>query len=194
MSTEMTSELVSRLEGYGCRLLPAPATIGGIPFQFSAILVGPPSTLDLVIVERISMLGQQRFLQQAQGVALALDAVQSRRSLTLVLYGANLDRDVEAALNRFARILNVQEALDGGSYEDLQLWDALAILRPMVAPTTVSGLRSDPVQRVLEALHSQRQVDLEQAGLLKASVFGPEAVTEAFSDWVRAALASESSS
>lgn len=190
MNDETTLKLVSLLESYGCRLLASPTEIGGIPFEFSSVLVGAPNTLDLVLVEQILVDDQERLLQKAQGVALALDAVHSRRSLTLILFGSGLDPTVETALTRFARVLYVQEALNAG---DSELWDALSILRPVEAPTTVSAPKSDPVLRVLETFDPQGQAALEQAGLLKASAFGTEAVTEMFTEWVRAALETERS-
>lgn len=193
MNDKTTLKVINVLEGYGCRLLDSPTEIGGIPFEFSAVLVGAPNTLDLVLVQQIRADGQERLVQKAQGVVLALDAVQSRRSLTLILFGADLNPTVETALTRFARVLYIEKALNAGLPADRELWDALSILRPVEAPTTVSALRTDPVHRVLETFEPQVRAALEQAGLLQASAFGTEAVTETFTQWVRAALETERS-
>lgn len=191
MNTDSLFGVVAHLEEQGWQLQKDPTLIGGIPFRFSAVLTGPANTLDLALIEHIQAESQDRLLQKVQGVVLALDAVESRRSLTLIVFGADLDPHIATALSRLARVIDLQGMLKDHSDGDQDIRDALSILRAIDAPTSVTAAVADPIQRLLKALDPQKQSDLEKAGLFSASAFGADAVSQVFSSWVQAALEPE---
>src|SRR4051812_14749840 len=97
--------VVDRLDGAGYAVLDQPVAIGGIPFEFSAMLVGRHS-LDLVIVaDTLADPDHERLRRRLNGLARALDVVGSRRTLTVVLVGPRPPAPVMHALADVARVL-----------------------------------------------------------------------------------------
>jgi hypothetical protein len=110
------------------KYLPAPTKIGGITFQFASILQGAAS-LDLVVIVDTAVGTSDRTIRsQIQGLAQALDLVQSRRSLTVVFVGPRPARELVGAVNGVARVLFADSP---GPDDSEALERALAVLLPL---------------------------------------------------------------
>ncbi len=137
--------VVSVLERAGYEIVKQPGPIGGIPFEFSAMLAGAGS-LDLVAVVDLAVdRDDQRIRRRVEGLALALDLVSSRRSLTVVLVGPGRGPELIRAIAGVARVLPV-----GLADEDhgIDLRHALAVLLPLhVAVNTDEVTDSWPAAR-----------------------------------------------
>lgn len=105
-----------------------PRRIGGIPFEFAAMLAGPNS-LDLIVLVDLAIdTDDDAIRRRVEGLARALDLVRSRRSLTIVLVGPSRDVGLIQALAGVARILTVGSP---GKDDEAELRDALAVLLPL---------------------------------------------------------------
>jgi len=124
------------LEGAGYLPLGQSQAIGGIPFEFAAMLVGGTS-LDLIVVLDLAIdAEEERIRRRVEGLARALDLVGSRRSLTLVLVGPRPPRNLTQTLAEVARVLTVGSPQEG---EDTLLRDALSVLLPLDLATEEQG-------------------------------------------------------
>ena len=165
----------------GYRRLPSPLEIAGLSFELAAAFVGIEDSADLVVIGDTATDGQQKVVQQIEGVARALDVMRSRRSLTSVIVGP---RPVGKALESLAlvsRILPVEEAADKD-----ELRDRLAILLPLNPPMTLTGGRD---------LGAGEDIELPDNGvalaLYEASKFGEEAVRDQFHEALNAIFLSD---
>lgn len=129
MSNEHDTErVVAALEDVGYESLGSSVQVGSVPYEFDRVLVGPPGTLDLVIVEQLTDVSGRRLRQKLSGLARALDVVGSRRSITAVLLGETEDRVSLGAIGQVSRYLLVapSELEEAGA-----LHDRLSILLPL---------------------------------------------------------------
>lgn len=149
--------------------LPEPVAIAGIPFEFSAVLAAS-SSLDLVVVvDTVTDTNLVSVRRRVEGLSRALDLVESRRPLTVVLIGPEPMPELQLALTRVARVL-----VAGVPSGDRELREALAILLPLELVT---------VTEMPESWRSAREKLLaahpDAAELLQAAGVGSEAVAEA---------------
>lgn len=106
--------------------LPQPVAVASIPFEFSAVLVAS-SSLDLVlVVDTITDTDVASIRARVEGVSRALDLVESRRPLTVVLVGPEPTPELLLALTRVARVL-----IAGVPSDERELREALAVLLPL---------------------------------------------------------------
>lgn len=121
--------VVAMLQGAGYRSVDTPALIAGISFDFPAILIGASRSPDLIVVADAAMEGEERIVQRVEGLARALDAMQSKRPMTLIVTGLRFSATSIDVLGRVCRILAAGDASDGEA-----LKNALAVLLPLDLP------------------------------------------------------------
>src|SRR5665647_719845 len=102
--------IVNLLVQNGYSAVHSPAVIGGVPFEFSALLVGGSRAFDIVVVIDTVPEEDRRLRQKVEALARALDVLRSRRSLTVVTVGPDPGRPAIAAISRVARVLMVGAA------------------------------------------------------------------------------------
>ena len=120
-----------------------PTEVGGIPFEFAAMLAGN-SSLDLVILVDCAVeadLEQTR--RRVEGLARALDLVRSRRSLTVVFVGPPPEPTLVRAIATVARVLRVRTPSD-----EADVRAGIAVLLPLqILDEEADGEESWPASR-----------------------------------------------
>lgn len=168
--------VTTMLEQAGYVGLDQPRPIGGVPFEFAAMLVGRAS-LDLIVVLDLAIdADEERIRRRVEALARALDLVSSRRSLTVVLVGPRPPQSLIQAIAEVARVLAVGTPAEG---DDASLQDALAVLLPLelvIEDEEKNGGGSDweDARKRLLAEHPT-----ELGTVLAAAGRGESAVTEA---------------
>jgi hypothetical protein len=167
--SQPVERVVALLGEAGYERLPQPVRVAGIPFEFSAVLVAG-SSLDLIaVVDTVTNTNLSSIRQRVEGLSRALDLVESRRSLTVVLIGPEPVQELQLALTRVARVLVAGVPTDT---QDLQ--QAIAVLLPLELAT---------LEQMPESWASAREKLLAAhpaaADLLQAAKFGSEEVAEA---------------
>jgi hypothetical protein len=167
-ASQPVERIVALLSEAGYERLSPPIEVAAIPFEFSAVLAAS-SSLDLVVViDTIAEADTGEIRRRVEGLSRALDLVQSRRPLTVVLVGPEPEQDLQLALTRVARVLVV------GPYGEREMRQAIAVLLPLEIVT---------VAEMPESWRSARDRLLagypEAAELVEAAQFGAEAVAEA---------------
>ncbi len=122
--------VIDFLKAKGFRDAQQPFGIGSATFEFDAVLIRrqdpeprhPP---------RYHGRFDQGLLRELLAFGRSLDALGSRRTLTLVLVGKRIDADVAEDLSEICRLLMVSATAD-----DTQLRDSLAVLLPLELPPT----------------------------------------------------------
>lgn len=167
--------VVTLLAGAGYEVVEQPRAIGGIPFEFAAMLAGRGS-LDLIVLVDLAIdTDRERIRRRVAGLARALDLVRSRRSLTIVLVGPSPDAALVQAIAGVARVLTVGTP----PADDAPLRDALAVLLPLEVETEDS--KADDVWA--EAMQRFRADHPAEAGrVLAAADAGEDAVVAALHD------------
>jgi hypothetical protein len=84
----------------GFRRLGTPLEIAGLKFDFPIAFVGSPPSPDLILIADTAFDNEQRILKKVESLARALDVVESKRPLTVVVAGprphsATLEADVQ---------------------------------------------------------------------------------------------------
>jgi hypothetical protein len=177
--------VIDLLSGAGYRRIEGPVSIASIPFEFDATLVGSDS-LDLVlVVDLISKKDPAIVRRQIEGMASALDLVQSRRSLTVVLLGPPPPLDVIHRLSKVARVLTVGSPV--GPDADAELIDAVAVLLPL-------KINQDSGQLLESGLVARRELavrfgDEISRGLLDAAAEGADQVHDTMTTLLEEPLA-----
>jgi hypothetical protein len=120
--------VIEVLADAGYEIVQQPRRIGGIPFEFAAMLAGH-STLDLIALVDLAVdSDDERIRRRVEGLAGALDLVRSRRSLTVILVGPRRGTGLIQAIAGVARVLIVGSP---GEEDQADLRDALAVLLPL---------------------------------------------------------------
>lgn len=180
------ARVVSLLEASGYRTLERRIAVGGIPFEFDAVLAGETS-LDLIVVAATSAeTRNDRLRHRIEGLSRALDLVKSRRPLTVVLVGPSPGLALTHALARVSRVL-VTGASTGDSADD-EARDALAVLLPLRLSTGGEAVESwAGVREALIAAHRGTGI----AALFEAAPHGASAVSNALHDMLAASFVGE---
>jgi hypothetical protein len=109
--------------------------VRSVRFDFSAVMLGRPGTLDLVLI--VDTLGDRTVPQRVEALGRTLDLQGSKRSLTSVLVGPPLsDQDLQR-ISRVSRVLELRTPT--GAEGDMELADALAPLLPVETSPTTGG-------------------------------------------------------
>lgn len=120
------------------RRLRKPVEIAGVTIEVADALVAGDGSLDLVLVgDNIGDEAPRRLMSAVEGAARALDLVESRRPLTLVVVGPRPTAEELRELVRYARVLPVGDA---PTNDTLRNW--LAALMPLKLPA-VGEARGD---------------------------------------------------
>jgi hypothetical protein len=168
-ASQPVERIVAMLREAGYERLQQPVAVAGIPFEFSAVLAARSSLDLIVVIDTITETDLAGITQRVEGVSRALDLVESRRPLTVVLTGPEPVPDLQLALTRVARVL-----VAGVSSSERELRDDIAILLPLELVT---------VREMPESWRSAREKLLDAypdaADLLDAARAGAEEVAEA---------------
>lgn len=167
------------LETVGFERLPKPLVVAGSTFDFDAAARGTGVSHDLVVVAT-SPKAPKRLVRLLSGLSRTLDQVESRRPVSLVLLGEQLDGSTTADLERHARVLTIES----DNPEADQVRRAVAVLMPLALPSTTRRGR-DPLTEVAETLGST--LSKEHRALIDAAKVGPEEVRESLRRYVEAA-------
>jgi len=116
----------------GYRILDGPLTVGSVPFDFLAVLVGTGRSADLIAVLDTVEEQETDVQRKVEGLSRALDMVGSRRPLTAILVGPKLPDAILEALGRVSRILVVGTSLSDGAGQSIE--ESLAVLLPLQLP------------------------------------------------------------
>jgi hypothetical protein len=182
-ASQPVDRVIQRLAASGYVELEQPITVGGIPFEFAAILARRDS-LDLVVVaDTIAENDHDRIRRRTEALGRALDVVGSRRTLTTVLVGIRPAPIVTKALARVARVLAV--GTPTGDRADQALDDALAVLLPL-------AVTPDEHDQVAESWAAARakllEAHVQAMSVIDAASSGADNVAEALHRFVGAAF------
>lgn len=176
--------VVDLLTNVGYVLRVEPVTIGSVPFEFAAILLGTSHANDLIVVVDTLVDTEARIRQKVEGLSRALDLVSSRRPLTVILVGPPPRPMVTEALARVSRVLTV--GTPTGESADRFLADTLAVLLPLSLPDASEAI-IDPLNEVRK--HLSTDVDqLALAKLLAAALVSTSEVETALCSILEAPL------
>lgn len=156
------------LERAGFERLSRPLIVAGSTFDFDAAARGTGVSHDLVVVAA-GPADSRRLVRLLSGLSRTLDQLSSRRPVSLVLLGADLDGSALADLERLARVL----VITNGDPEPDEVERAVAVLTPLTIP---SGARRgrDPLAEVAAVLGPS--LTPEHQTLMNAARFGPDEV------------------
>lgn len=162
-------------ESKAFRRVQSPITIGNVPFDFTAVLLGEGRNPDLVLVIDTISEDIQRTRQKIGGLGRAMDVVGSRRPITAILTGPK-PKDVSAmeSIARICRVLPV--GTFGGANDDVLLKDWLSVLLPLPI-TPQSGIAADPIAEVTKLLGARVDAALA-ASIIQAAPRGAQAVQQ----------------
>ena len=180
------ARVVLRLEDAGYESLGSQVHVGTIPYEFDAVLVGPPETLDLIIVVNTETESTTRLRQKVDGLGRALDMARSRRAVTAILVGPALGSDLLSSIRKVCRYLLVAED-DAEASEALD--DRLAILLPLEL-TTGDNETADPMQELYRRLPPLSESD-ERRAIIHAAPNGEAAVAAELKRYVERPLLEE---
>lgn len=158
------------LTNAGFRRLAVPLEIAGLKFDFPIAFVGSVPSPDLVLVADTAFDNEQRILKKVEGLARALDVVQSKRPLTVVIAGPRPNASALEAMSKVCRVLPIGTVLDEDPDAVLRNW--LAVLTPLHLPEPSTSI-ADPLNEMvmhLEDLHPS------VGGLVKLAPQGADAV------------------
>lgn len=174
--SELLSEVVAVLRSNGYAPLARSQTIGGVALEVEGLWEGPKATLDLSLVgdRPSSREDVLRLHWRVQSLARALDAAQSRRTLTVILVGIGSTDQRTSDLLELARLLVV----DGSLPVPRMLAPLLPLRLPATAATELDGL--DEVASAVERGSRGREL----APLVRVADDGASAVTERYLAWL----------
>jgi hypothetical protein len=172
-------QVVGFLENAGYDSVEQPKPVGGIPFEFVAMLAGR-SSLDLIVLVDLAVDTDDRAIRRrVEALARALDLVRSRRSLTVILVGPLRGAGLIQSIASVARVLTVGTPVVG---DDQSLRDALAVLLPLEV-VTEDDEASEAWALRREAIRAAHPNETE--AVLLASRSGTRTVREALRDLLR---------
>lgn len=175
----MTSGLqavIDELKSADFQELDTPLQVAGAEFDFETAFVGTGVSHDLVVLAT-SATSVQRLTRLMASLSRALDQLSSKRPITLVVHGESpslLERD---ELERHGRLLLV-----GEEFSEADVKRAIAVLMPLVLPSTQSGGK-DPMVEVRKALSSNAN-SAEHLALVEAAPGGVETVRNALREFI----------
>lgn len=154
----------------GYRQLPLPLKIGSLEFDLSAAFIGTSPSPDLILVVDTAVEDEHRILKRILGISRALDVMQSKRPLTVVLAGPRPRSASLAAMSHVCRVLPIGMIAIGDS--DTELWNWLAILMPLQLPEPDISI-VDPMKEIADQIGG---LPVEIIRLLQFAQQGTEAV------------------
>lgn len=158
------------LTNAGYRRMSAPLKVADLAFEFPATFIGSGKSADLILVADTAIEAAPRILRKVESIGRALDVLQSKRPVTVVLAGPRPDAEVIDALTRVGRVLPVGTQVDKDLSVALMNW--LAVLLPLRLPQPSQSF-ADPLLSVRTAAS-----DIEEhvRGLIDVAREGADAV------------------
>jgi len=143
----------------GYHALAQPIIIGGIPFESAAILAKDKWLELITVVDTVLDSDAEALRAKIEGLARALDLVESRRALTVILVGPRPSQTLDSELKQVARVLSVPASTPEDSESALR--DALAVLLPLDLSTASNQtLASWPnVREHLRAKYPAKEIE-----------------------------------
>jgi hypothetical protein len=179
-ATTPVERVANALEAANFTRMATPLQIAGLTIPVASAFIGGGNSPDLVIVGDTVSETQKKIQQTIEGVGRALDMVQSRRPLTLVLVGPRPESSALSAMAKFARVLPVGEIADQDSINN---W--LAVLFPLKLPVLMDGMLN--VEAVLGAAFQQDEMSQSLIAIANARQ-GEDAVRTHFHALIEAAF------
>ena len=184
-----TSESVIQIligEG-GYKELPRPLRVGSLSFDFAHALIAGDKASDLVIViELKGDTADDTVIRKVLSLTRALDVLQSKRSVTVVLTSGQVAPETVQSISRVCRVLPVGAPSGPKAIEAVRDW--ISVLLPLAQPPPVetlvdweSDLRSSIPANAVGPL-------LEE--LLRAAPAGKLAVAQVLASAIQAPVAS----
>lgn len=109
-----------------------PFNLAGIQFDIPAAFIGTGTSSDLILLVDTATQNTKRIQHQVEGVARALDSLQSMRSLTTVVTGPRPSSAFVDSVSRVSRVLPMGVSVDSQQDADIRNW--LAVLLPLELP------------------------------------------------------------
>jgi hypothetical protein len=166
------ARVVSILKLSGYTEVAAPIVVAEIEFDVGTPLLAHHSLNLVLVVDTVEASDQGPLRRHIEGLSRALDAVESRRTLTVVFAGPPPSLDVSTAVSRVARVLTVGTPV--GPAADNEVRTSLAVLLPLPLPAQDnSGPSWDEARAALLA-----ELDPHLVPLVEASTHGAAAVED----------------
>ena len=166
--TAHVNRVVGTLSEAGYRTVSMPMVVSNVTFEFPAALVGSGHSQDLIIVADCSDDSEKRIRQKIEALARALDLVESRRSLTVVLTGPRPSQILLEALTHVCRVLPTGAP---SFRSDQALRDKLAVLLPLDI-TEIARTIADPERELSERIKLVKDKTIVR-DLVAAAYHGP---------------------
>jgi hypothetical protein len=191
-ASPLVGALVRRLEEAGYKSVSSPFRVASVEFKFTAAMRGSgPRSLDLVIIidAATGSFGDtdgSSVRNRIEALSRALDITRSRYTLSAVIGGATLAKDVEA-LSETCRVLTVpaialgDDGRPASSAEAEAMDDQIRLLLPLALPLgddVAETGKIDAVGMLLKSLSDELDPVLVQA-VVVASSQGDESVKKA---------------
>ena len=158
--------------------------VGSVRFGFSAVLVGARHASDLIVVaDTLDGPTDSDLRRSVAALARALDLVESRRSMTLIVVGPRPSEISLRELARVSRILLV--GTPTGDSADGLIRDTLAVLLPLDLPVG-DAKSSSPLELVRAQLPEIAPEVLD--AFFVAATSGTESVRAALRDEILASI------
>lgn len=174
--SDLYESLIRELASAGYKAIPSPLRIGEISIDLESVFEGPSDRLDLAVVLSAPNTTEDGYRKywQVQRIARALDAVDSKRTITVLAIGGIDSTKLAAELQTIARVLHVDRSLP---------------LRRLIAPMLrldVPKLRSgafDGMERVRNSAEDQ-QYSNDLRAIMGSARKGADAVASQYANWV----------
>lgn len=177
----LREDVLASLRENGYVVLPNPLQVGQISLDIGLVCIGPPDRLDLAVIvdrPRTREDGLQLYWQ-IQRLARALDAIGSRRTITVVVIGGFDEPRLLADLQTVSRLLSVDDSLPIRRL----LAPLLALELPRATQATLDG-----IAQVRTRARGRYQESLLR--LVDASPRGPDSVKAEYVSWIDSAFPS----
>jgi hypothetical protein len=182
-----TSERVVEIlvgEG-GYRELPKPLKVGSLSFEFTHALLAGDRAKDLVIVIELKAdTADDAVIRKVLALTRALDVLQSKRSVTVVLTSGQAAPETVQSISRVCRVLPVGAPMGPKATEAVRDW--LSVLLPLSEPAAVESFIDweGDLRRSVPA----NTAGLLMEELLSAAPHGKIAVEQAFARSISASV------
>lgn len=158
--------VVELLASNGYTELSTPLDVAGLKFETQAAMIGASPSPDLVLIADTAIDDESKILRMVEGMARALDIMESKRPVSLILVGPRPKRQVLELMSRVCRVLPVPLA-DNADVK-ASVVDYLAVLLPLHLPEADSTI-ADPIRELSGRL---ADTDLQSESLIAAASHG----------------------
>jgi hypothetical protein len=158
------------LLGAGYRPVPMPLDIAGLKFDLPMVFVGTAPSPDLILVADTAFDEEHRILRKIEGLTRAMDVMQSKRPVTLVIAGPRPTSATLDSMSRVCRVLPIGTIFGENPDEALRNW--LAVLMPLNLPEPSVSI-ADPLAEIMSQLGGLQS---DVASLVEVAQQGADAV------------------